>query len=158
MNTLLNSANLWSMISHLGWVGISLPMLAFSATGLWQSHQQAAVRIWLLAITLAVAVTVASKVLFFGWGFGIASLNFTGLSGHTLLATSILPMFFCWLGASDKPRFRRAGAIFGLVLGVVVGVSRVVLGAHSSSEVVSAWFVGAAVSGVSFSALQGPIQ
>jgi membrane-associated phospholipid phosphatase len=146
------------MITHLGAVGIALPMLAFTAIGLWQSHQRASVRIWLMAIALAVTVTVASKVLFNGWGLGIASLNFTGISGHTVLATSVLPMFFCWLGASDRPRFRLAGVIFGLILSVVVGVSRVVLGAHSGSEVVSAWLVGAAVSWVGFSALEGSIQ
>jgi len=158
MDNTLTSGYLWRVITHLGAGGILMPLLAVTAIGLWQSNQKAVVRIWLLAITLAVMLTMATKVLFFGWGYGIALLNFTGLSGHTLLATSVFPVLFSWLGASMQWRYRRAGAVFGLILGVVIGMSRVVLMAHSTSEVVAAWFVGAAVSLISLEAMKEPTQ
>ena len=158
MENTLTTGYLWRVITHLGAGGILMPLLVITAIGLWQSNQKEVVRIWLLSITLAVIVTIATKVLFLGWGYGIALLNFTGLSGHTLLATSVSPVLFSWLGASMQWRYRRAGAIFGLILGVVVGMSRVVLMAHSTSEVVAAWFVGAAVSLISLKALKEPTQ
>jgi membrane-associated phospholipid phosphatase len=158
MENALTSVYFWRVITHLGSGGILMPLLTITAIGLWRSHQRTVVRTWLLAITLAVVITMATKVLFFGWGFGIAWLNFTGLSGHTVLATSVFPVFLSWLGSSNQPRYRRAGAVFGLMLGVVVGMSRVVLGAHSASEVVAAWFIGAAVSGISLTAPEGPAE
>jgi membrane-associated phospholipid phosphatase len=158
MESALSSVYLWRVITHLGAGGILMPLLTITAMGLWRSHQRAVVRVWLLALTLAVVITMTTKVLFFGWCFGIAWLNFTGLSGHTVLATSVFPVFFGCLVASNQPRYRRTGAVFGLMLGVVVGISRVVLGAHSASEVVAAWFIGAAVSGISLTAQDGPAE
>ncbi|MBL8413755.1 MAG: phosphatase PAP2 family protein [Propionivibrio sp.] len=154
----LNTAYLWSVLTHLGSTGLMMPVLVISATGLWQSFQKEAVRIWLIALALAVMVTLATKVLFFGWGFGISYLDFTGISGHTLLATSVLPVFFSWLLASEEQRISLAGAGFGLLLGAGVGVSRVALDTHTHSEVVSAWILGMAVSVLALNAMKGTIQ
>jgi membrane-associated phospholipid phosphatase len=135
-----------------------MPVLAISATGLWHSCQKEAVSMWLITLALAVMVTLTTKVLFLGWGFGIAFLDFTGISGHTLLATSVLPVFFTWLLASEERRISLAGAGFGLLLGAGVGVSRVVLDTHTHSEVVSAWILGMVVSVLALNAMQGTIQ
>ena len=131
-----------------------MPILAVAATGLWQSRQRAAVRIWLPAITLAIMITLTSKIIFLGWGAGIAELDFTGISGHAMLATSVLPVVFGWLLAGDQQRFSLTGAVIGLLVGAGVGLSRVVLDAHSISEVVAAWVAGLAVSGVTLNALE----
>jgi hypothetical protein len=86
-----------------------------------------------------------SKCLFLGWGIGVAALDFTGVSGHTLLATSILPVL---LRGIPWPALqaRGGGAALGWLLALVVGVSRVAVHAHSYSEVVAGWILGAAVS------------
>jgi membrane-associated phospholipid phosphatase len=84
-----------------------------------------------------------SKVAFLGWGLGIAHLDFTGVSGHTMLATAILPVVFAWL---PLPRHWSVAAIvIGLVLAMLVGWSRITLGAHSLSEVIVGWALGATV-------------
>ncbi|WP_018608011.1 phosphatase PAP2 family protein [Uliginosibacterium gangwonense] len=132
----------WSVITHLGSATLVLPTLALTVIGLWQSRQHVATCVWVLGLVLSIAITLVSKILFLGWGIGIASLNFTGISGHTLLATSVLPILFSSLLLPDQFRFRVAGAVFGLLLGAEVAVSRVVLGAHSVSEVVCAWLIG----------------
>ncbi len=147
--------HLWRVITHLGSAGLVVPILAIVLIGLWQSGQRRAVRVWLLSLALAVITTVASKLLFLGWGIGVVALNFTGISGHAVLATSVLPVFFSWAMASAPQRFSVAGALFGLGLSVGVGLSRLVLGMHSESEVVAAWAIGLLVSAVTLNSLEG---
>jgi len=152
------AAFIWSVITRLGSAGLILPLLAIVAAGLWMSNQKAAVRIWLMALALAVLATITSKVLFLGWGIGIAILDFTGISGHALLASSVLPVFFNWLLATDQRRYSAAGVALGFLASMAVGVSRIVLGAHSGSEVVIAGVFGVAVSVLALDALEGPVE
>ncbi len=150
---LQQTTNAWQIVTHLGSASLLIPTVIITVAGLWQCQQKAAVGLWLLALTLAILICLATKIAFIGWGLGIASLNFTGISGHTLFATAVLPVLFHWLITWRPLRFRFAGAGLGLLLAVAVGVSRVVLGAHSQSEVVSGWLVGLVVSGVAVHAL-----
>lgn len=149
---------IWQIITHLGSSSLMLPILAITVTGLLQSHQKKAVRIWLMTLTVAVMITLVTKIAFIGWGIGIASLRFTGVSGHTLLATSVLPVLLSWLTARDEKSLRFAGIFFGLLVGASVGISRVVLGVHSISEVLAAWLIGLTVSSVTLNALENSIQ
>lgn len=111
-------------------------------------------RVWLPSLALAVVVTLASKLLFFGWGVGNAWLDFTGVSGHAVLAASILPVFCHGLLLGAQRRVRVAGVVFGLMLAAAVGVSRVALAAHSWSEVIAAWLLGGAVSALALQAMR----
>jgi membrane-associated phospholipid phosphatase len=146
---------LWRVITHFGSAGLILPILTIVVIGLWQSGQRTAAGVWLIWLGLSILATVASKVLFLGWGIGVAELNFTGVSGHTVLATSVLPVFFSWVMALTPQRFNLVGALFGLGLSVGVGLSRVVLGTHSPSEVVAGWVIGLMVSAVTLYSLDG---
>lgn len=153
--SLLNSA-IWPIITHLGTASIVLPLLAIASFSLWACDQRPALRNWWLALGLAVALTLLSKIAFIGWGIGIAAIDFTGVSGHALLATSVLPILFGWLWAPLRGRFSPGGAFFGLLLGALVGVSRVVLGAHSASEVIFGWLAGLLVSLIALKTLGDP--
>lgn len=146
--------HLWRVVTHLGSAGLVVPILAVALLGLWQSGQRRAVRVWLSWLGLAVIATLASKLLFLGWGIGVAALNFTGISGHAVLATSVLPVFFSWVMASASQRFSVAGALVGLGLSAGVGLSRLVLGMHSASEVVSAWAIGLMVGALTLNSLE----
>ncbi len=141
----LPPAYAWWVLTHLGASSLLLPALVLVLGGLWEAGARDAVRAYALRLVLAVAITVVSKCLFFGWGIGIAALDFTGVSGHTLLATSILPVL---LRGIPWPALqaRGGGAALGWALALVVGVSRVAVHAHSLSEVVAGWILGAAVS------------
>jgi hypothetical protein len=94
-------------------------------------------------MSAAVLLTVVSKCLFYGWGIGIAALDFTGVSGHGLLASAVLPLLLRGLPGGSAYRW---GPALGVGLAFVVGVSRVMVGAHSVSEVLAAWLLGLAVS------------
>lgn len=136
----------WEIITRLGSAGLMLPVWLLTWTGVWWARERLAAAVWLLSLGLAVAVTLVSKTLFIGWGIGIAAWDFTGFSGHTLLATSVLPILFSVVLAPQHRAWRWLTASAGLMLAALVGVSRVALGAHSVSEVVSAWLLGALVS------------
>ena len=108
---------------------------------------------WVVIFGLGSSIVFASKLAFLGWGIGNARLDFTGVSGHTMLATSIWPVAL-WLMASrwgHAPRV--AFAIGGWLLAFVIGVSRLVLEAHSISEVLAGYLMGGIVS-VTFLAIQ----
>lgn len=124
------------------------------AADLWRGGQQAAVRAWTTVLVPAMLVTLASKVLFFGWGVGSSRFDFTGISGHALLATSILPVLCNWLLLAQTRRLSSTGVAAGGALAVAVGVSRVAVGAHSWSEVAAAWVIGAVVSMLALRAMR----
>jgi membrane-associated phospholipid phosphatase len=136
------NAAYWQLITQLGSSSLLFPVFAISVAMLWMSNQKTAIYCWLTALTLAVILTLTTKLMFLGWGIGIASLDFTGISGHSLLATSILPILFFSVGGGAQTKLRNFGLWFGLLLGFAVGVSRVVLGMHSVSEVVAGCLLG----------------
>lgn len=140
------SAPLWRVVTHLGSSSLLLPLFALLLLGLWQAGHGRAARTWLCAVVVAAGLTLVSKILFMGWGIGIAMLDFTGVSGHSVLAASVFPVLLYWLLAQQPAARRYLGVVLGLLLAGVVAVSRVVLGAHSASEVVVAWCMGLLVS------------
>jgi len=143
----------WEIITRLGSAGLMLPVWLLTWIGVWWTRERKAAALWLLSLGVAVTLTLVSKTLFIGWGIGIAAWDFTGFSGHTLLATSVLPILFSVLLAPQQRAWRWLTAAAGLALAALVGVSRVELGAHSVSEVVLAWLLGAAVCLCTLSAL-----
>jgi len=147
----------WLAVTRLGEAQILLP--AFFAGALWlalarpagargrlaqgnpHAHDHPA-RLsagrWVAGVGATTAVTTASKVAFLGFGYGIAALDFTGFSGHSMYAWSLLPV----LGAVIAGR---RGVPVGVGLAVLITYSRVDLGAHSWSEAIAGLVIGGAV-------------
>jgi membrane-associated phospholipid phosphatase len=149
----------WLAVTRLGEAQILLP--AFLAGALWlalarpagargrvaegnpHAHDHPARRSalrWAAGLVGATAVTTASKIAFLGFGYGIAAIDFTGFSGHSMYAWSILPV----LGAIVAGR---RGVAVGVVLAALITCSRVNLGAHSWSEALAGMALGVAASG-----------
>lgn len=149
----------WYAITRLGESEILLPAFLFGA--LWlalarpagargrlaegnaHAHDHpargAALR-WAAGICVATFATTATKIAFLGYGIGSAALDFTGISGHSMYATSILPVLAAIV-------WGRPGAVAGLFLALGVVVSRVEIGAHSWSEAVAGAVIGSCVAG-----------
>ena len=81
-------------------------------------------------------------------GRGIASLDFTGISGHAMLSAATWPVMLSILAARFRSAVQRGAIAAGFGLAGVVACSRVVLGAHSPSEVTAGFLLGALASGV----------
>lgn len=136
----------WPLITRLGEAEILLPaMLLMLAALVRQAESRPLAWSWTLLLAAAVGLTTASKVAFLGWGVGSAPLDFTGISGHSMFAAAVYPLL-AGLLAGRAPRWGRACAIgAGIALALLVGLSRVMVGAHSPTEVIAGLALGSAV-------------
>lgn len=150
------SASSWRVLTHLGSSSLLLPLFLLVVWGVWRSGHTVAARTWLSGVLAAAVLTLFSKCLFMGWGIGSATLDFTGISGHAVLAASVYPVLLHWLLAPPPVGLRYLGVVVGLLLAAAIAVSRVVLGAHSASEVIIAWCIGLLVSTLAVRAMPQP--
>lgn len=138
---------LWHDLTRLGEAQVLLPLALIAVAGLWACpRQRGVVRRWGIGFALAFGATMVSKIAFLGWGVGSARLDFTGFSGHAMHAAAILPLL-AWLGlqAVASPALRAAGLGAALSLAAAVAYSRLPVGAHSVSESLTGFLLGAAV-------------
>lgn len=136
----------WYSITALGSFTVMAPAAMIITAWLIMSRAWRLVLWWILFFVGGMILVVASKIVFIGWGIGIRSLDFTGFSGHVMRATSIVPIFMYMLLQKTQPNIRTMGVVLGLLFGVVIAISRLEVHAHSISEVVSGWLLGAVIS------------
>lgn len=134
---------LWFSITNLGGAGLTLPLALAIALWLATGYSWRMAASWLLLLGAAIGLVTLTKIAFLGWGVGVRSYDFTGLSGHAMLSTAVYPVAFFLMLQGARPALRVAGVVVGLAIGVAVGFSRVVLEAHSPSEAVTGCIVGA---------------
>lgn len=137
----------WCWVSRFGQAEVVVPcILALVLWMLWaRAGRQAGA--WVSGLLAAAGLTLSTKVAFIGWGVGIASLDFTGISGHSMLSAATWPVLLSILAARFRPAWQRGAVAAGYGLAVLVACSRVVLGAHSPSEAVAGFLLGSLVSG-----------
>ncbi|CDL13682.1 unknown [Klebsiella pneumoniae IS46] len=99
---------------------------------------------WSLLFGITGAIVCASKLAFMGWGLGIRELDYTGFSGHSALSAAFWPIFLWLLSARFSAGLQKAAVATGYILAAVVGYSRLVIHAHSVSEVIAGLLLGAA--------------
>lgn len=139
-------AEFWDLVSRLGEMQLMLPIgFALIAWLAWAGERQRAA-LWLALLALAVGITAASKIAFIGWGIGSAKLDFTGFSGHSMHAATVIPLLLGCVAAGSPRWVWRSAVAFGLALAALVALSRVVTGAHSSSEALLGFLLGALAS------------
>ncbi|PND38959.1 hypothetical protein C1O66_16440 [Paucibacter aquatile] len=164
-----SAVTLWPWLTRLGEAQFLLPLALLGLAWVWRSAgARAAQRAWawraLALLAAVIGVTTASKLAFMGWGLGIARWDFTGFSGHSMFAAAVLPLL-TWLALaaspavsvradreSDRGRFSTATwAWIGLsyALAALIAYSRLKVGAHSVSESVTGFLLGAVASGAS---------
>lgn len=138
----------WAGLTRLGEAQILLPaVLAVFGWTVWRvPASRACASRWLLCIVLAALLTTLTKVAFIGYGIGSATWDFTGLSGHAMFSAAILPVLMRLLAVDQGPARVRLAVTSGYALAGLVAVSRVLVGAHSVSEVIAGGLCGALVS------------
>jgi membrane-associated phospholipid phosphatase len=144
--SVFSAGPLWHVLTRLGEAEILLPAAVLTAMALFFRPGTRKLAIcWMLLLGAGAAITTASKVAFIGWGLGWAAINFTGISGHALFASAIYPVLTVACGSGASPRRRQWMLALGCGLALLVAVSRVVVGAHSVSEVLAGLLLGGAV-------------
>jgi len=135
--------HLWYAITSLGGAGMTLPLAFAIAIWLAVGYSWRMAAGWLVLLGAAIGVVTVTKLAFLGWGVGVKELDFTGVSGHAMLSTAVYPVSLFLLLLPARPAVRLIGVLVGLAAGTAVGLSRVVLSAHSPSEAVTGCLVGA---------------
>lgn len=144
----------WQLVSRLGELQIMLPALLAAAWAI-RTRSPRLAHCWLAASLAAVVLTAASKVAFIGYGLGLAAIDFTGVSGHAMIASAVLPVLLLLAAGIVAERARAVGLALGALLAAAVACSRVQLGAHSWSEVAAGVILGCAVT--VFTLQSGPV-
>lgn len=139
----------------LGDSRLLLPMAAVLLFAGWRVGTVWHVR-WAMALMVVGVVVLASKLAFLGWGIGVASLDFTGFSGHAAMSAVVWPMT-AFIAATTHRAGKWAAAL-GFALAAAVGYSRVPLNAHSWSEVISGALLGAVASAWVLDATSGSVR
>jgi membrane-associated phospholipid phosphatase len=134
---------MWNAISNIGDAALTLPIAAVCAIWLTLSDRRLAGR-WILLLAAGMALVGITKILYFGCGVEIPTIEFRVISGHTTLSTAVwtvaVALLFRCAGGST-----RVGAGFGLLIGALTAVARVFDNAHTISEVISGWLLGTAI-------------
>ena len=136
----------WMTISSLADIRAMLPAAAMIVIGFLIGHSWRAVLWWCLLFFIGIALVIVTKIAFVGWGVGIRTLDFTGFSGHAMRATAVAPVLCYLLLQKARPVVRNLGVLLGILFGVVIAISRLVLHTHSVSEAMAGCALGAAVS------------
>jgi membrane-associated phospholipid phosphatase len=143
----VNWQHFWQLYTRLGEAQILIPVALLASMLLWQKAEARPLALWWwIYLGLATLLTTASKVAFIGWGLGIAELNFTGVSGHAMFAAAIYPILLGTVASQASTNGQTFAIAAGFVVALMVGISRVVIGAHSDSEVLIGLLLGGAAS------------
>ncbi len=136
---------IWHLITEAGGVQVLGTLGIVLALWLCFERQWRLAWQWCLGYGAVMALVIASKVLFIGWGIGSSALDFTGFSGHAMRACAAGPVLAFLLFYHAPPRWRNAATVVGLLLGCLISYSRLVVKAHSVSEVLSGAALGLAL-------------
>jgi membrane-associated phospholipid phosphatase len=137
----------WHLLTRLGEVQILLPAALLAMLVLaHRADTRPLATTWLGLLTLSALLTTASKIAFIGWGVGSAELDFTGISGHTMFAAGVYPLLLGTLASRLPPWGQKMAVAIGFALALLVGLSRMEVGAHSISEVLAGLLLGGAAS------------
>ena len=136
----------WNDLTRLGDSVVMMPAAVMIVAWLLSARAGRLALCWCLMFGGALACVLATKIAFIGWGLGIRVLDFTGLSGHAMRACAVLPVLAYLTLRHAPPGWRIAGLALGGVLAALVGISRVVVHAHTISEAVGGCLLGALVS------------
>ncbi|WP_250452114.1 phosphatase PAP2 family protein [Caballeronia sp. ATUFL_M2_KS44] len=134
---------LW-ICSNLGDAALTLPLALVCALWLRTVDFRLALR-WAALLGAGMGLVGLSKILYAGCGLEVSALNFRMISGHTMLAASIYTVAGALLFGSLGGGWYRLGAAGGLALAAMIGASRIIQDAHTPSEVVAGWILGAAI-------------
>jgi membrane-associated phospholipid phosphatase len=139
------SIDTWIFITHLGNSVLLLSTALLIALWLLRARASEMSFSWLVILGIAALLVLFTKLAFLGWGLGIESIDFTGISGHAMLSSAVFPVLAAMLTLKTSPVLTKASIGAGFLVAVVVGISRLVLNSHSPSEVILGWVVGCSV-------------
>ncbi len=133
----------WQTLTYFGDSALLLPSAVVLALAIfYKTRSFRSMALWLFSFGTAGFIVSVSKVLFLGYLIGSARYNFTGFSGHTSMSTTFWPVFFWFMALGFSLRHPRIIVALGYLLALMIAYSRLVLHAHSPSEVIAGFTLG----------------
>lgn len=146
---------IWQALSALGSLAVTGPLGVAIAVWLLAGKSWRMTLAWCGLFGAGMALVVATKVAFIGWGVGSAALEFAGISGHAMRASAVFPVAAFLATRQAGEQWRQAAMAGGVLLALMVGVSRVPVLAHSPSEVVAGCALGLLVAAAFICSVRG---
>ncbi|MBI0328554.1 phosphatase PAP2 family protein [Burkholderia plantarii] len=134
-----------SYLTNFGDPYLTVPLATLVALWLAAARALRVACIWSCGIALGAALVAASRIAHIVWGVELAALHFTVVSGHAMLAAAVYPTALALCDNRGRREHRPGPALAGLAFAAVIGGSRVLLGYHSTAEVISGLLSGACV-------------
>ena len=138
----------WHVLSIAGSLAVTGPIGV--AIGVWliAGKSWRLTMAWVALFGLGMALVVGTKLAFMGWGIGVESVEFAGFSGHAMRAAAVYPVA-CYLAFRSRgPLIRHLATATGVVLAVLISISRVPVLAHSPSESITGSILGLGIAAV----------
>lgn len=131
---------------HIGDATLLIPVAAAITTLLLLNRAWRLSIWWTLSFSAGLALVIASKIAYMGWGLGIKAIDYKAVSGHAMLTAAVLPVLFQLILWQRNPSAGRGGEWAGLGLAMLVSVVLVTFGFHSWSEAVTGSILGCLIS------------
>jgi membrane-associated phospholipid phosphatase len=133
----------WDFVTDFGDSAVTVPLALLTLVFLVAQGPQRIAIAWALAIG-GCAVTIGVLKLVFGaCGSLIAGADIVSPSGHTAMSTAVYGALALLIGSRLSPRHRLAVGVVAAIAIVGIGLSRLALHDHTSSEIVVGFLVGA---------------
>jgi len=132
----------WRDLSLMGSLVVTGPIGIAIAVWLLAGQSWRLTLSWCLLFGAGMAVVVLTKVAFIGWGVGVESIEFSGISGHAMRAAAVFPVAFYLAFRRAGPRAGLWGALAGVAVALLISISRIQVEAHSVSEAVTGTVLG----------------
>lgn len=132
----------WTVLSGLGSANLTVALALVLVVFLVRSGDYRMARWWCALFLMAMCLVGATKLAFVGWGIAMASVDFTGASGHAARAAAVYPVVFFLLAKNHGAGMQRLALCAALFLAAAVGCSRIARQVHSLSEVAAGMGIG----------------
>lgn len=124
----------WHWLSVAGSLAVTGPIGVAIAVWLVAGKSWRLTWTWALLFGGGMALVVLTKLAFMGWAIGIESVEFAGFSGHAMRAAAVYPVAAFLVARSSPPWAQMLASTVGVVLSVLIAMSRIHTEAHSPSE------------------------
>jgi membrane-associated phospholipid phosphatase len=132
-------------VTNLADLTTILPFVSAVLAVLILSHEWRAARWWSCAIVVALGAALIAKLGFIPCGREVAWLHITSSSGHTASATAAYGgVAMLYAQSSSSPKSRAFAVLAAIAIALVIGATRIVLGAHTTEESILGAAIGLA--------------
>ena len=138
---------IWHWLSLIGSLAVTGPLGIAIVVWLLAGKSWRLAAIWVFLYGAGMALVVITKMAFMGWGIGVQSVDFAGFSGHAMRAAAVYPVAGFLVTRSSPPWAQILGSTVGVLLGVLISLSRIYTYAHSPSEAWTGCLLGLVVAG-----------